>query len=87
MSRKDAGGTESALGYTTAAFKEHIERQFTKGMSWDNRSEWHVDHITPLASFDLSCQMERRAANALSNLRPIWAADNMEKGSSITMLL
>ena len=87
MSRKDAGGTESALGYTTLAFKDHIERQFAKGMSWENRAEWHVDHIIPLASFDLSRASERVAANALYNLRPIWAEENMTKGSIITTLL
>jgi len=87
MSRKDAGGTESALGYTTLAFKDHIERQFAKGMTWENRAEWHVDHIIPLASFDLSRSSERSAANALSNLRPIWAEENMTKGRIIMTLL
>lgn len=87
MKRRDAGGTESALGYTTLEFKVHIERQFLAGMSWDNRSDWHVDHIYPLVSFDLSCEKERRAANALSNLRPMWAEDNMTKGSIIMTLL
>lgn len=87
MNRRDAGGTESSLGYTTQEFKVHIERQFLPGMSWSNRSEWHVDHIFPLVSFDLSCEKERKAANALSNLRPIWALDNMAKGGTIMTLL
>lgn len=85
--RRELGRTVSALGYSTVEFRMHIERQFLHGMSWANRSEWHIDHIIPLATFDLTDPDERRAANALSNLRPIWAADNMAKSDKIITLL
>lgn len=34
--------------------KEFIASKFTEGMSWDNYGEWHLDHIRPCSSFDLS---------------------------------
>lgn len=80
-SRKEIGRTVSVLGYSTEQFRLHIESQFHAGMSWDNHGEWHVDHIRPLASFDLTNHDQRIAANALSNLQPLWAADNMRKGA------
>jgi Uri superfamily endonuclease len=85
--RKELGGTIRALGYTAEEFRLHIERQFLRGMSWGNRSEWHIDHIIPLAAFDLSSEAERKAANALTNLRPVWAAENMRKSDTIISLL
>ena len=57
---------------------EHLESQFTEGMTWDNYGEWHVDHIRPLKSFD---NPEDPEAWALTNLQPLWAADNIRKGS------
>ena len=43
------GRTEEILGYTRMDLIHHIERQFLKGMSWDNHGEWHIDHITPIS--------------------------------------
>ena len=61
----------------------HLERQFLPGMSWDNRGDWHIDHIVPLASFNFETpdDPEFKAAWALSNLRPWWAKDNMQKSA------
>lgn len=87
MRRTELGGTVAALGYTTAQFQAHIERQFLPGMSWENRSEWHIDHIVPLTAFDLTDEADRKAANALPNLRPIWAVDNMQKADKLQTLL
>jgi Putative phage metallopeptidase len=87
VGRRALGRTTAELGYSTEEFKDHIERQFLPGMSWSSRSEWHIDHIIPLASFDLTDPDERRAANALTNLRPIWAADNLQKSDRIMSLL
>ena len=38
----------------TSQLKEHIEKQFVDGMSWDNWGEWHIDHIKPVSKFDKS---------------------------------
>jgi hypothetical protein len=70
------------LGYTKEDVKEHIERQFQEGMSWHNfGSEWHVDHIRPIASYDFKEPAAYRECWALQNLRPLWKADNNSKSS------
>ena len=76
-----------SLGCTPAELRVHIERQFLKGMSWANRVDWHVDHIRPLASFDLTDPDQLRAACHFSNLRPLWAEDNLRKGATLEVLL
>jgi hypothetical protein len=69
------------LGYTPKDLSAHIERQFSRGMSWENVGEWHIDHIVPLSSFSIGGwdDPEIRNAWALSNLRPLWAKENMQK--------
>ena len=54
-------------------------------MSWDNYGlhGWHVDHIKPCASFDLSKPIEQRKCFNFNNLQPLWAIDNLRKGSKI----
>ena len=73
--------TIELLGYSAQDLKEHLESKFLEGMSWDNRSEWHIDHITPVSSFDKSEKMS--VVNSLNNLQPLWAKDNLSKGSKI----
>lgn len=70
--------TFDLLGFTPAQLKTHIEKQFLPGMSWANRSEWHVDHIIPIST--ATCEADVIALNQLSNLRPLWAIDNNRKG-------
>lgn len=76
-----------SLGCAPAQLRVHIERQFLKGMSWENRDRWHIDHIRPLASFDLTDPEQLRAACHFSNLRPLWAEDNQRKGATLEVLL
>lgn len=71
------GRTFDLLGYTPAALRAHLEKQFLPGMSWSNRGNWEVDHIVPISS--ARCEADVIALNQLSNLRPLWAADNNEK--------
>jgi hypothetical protein len=47
----------------------------------------HIDHIVPLSSFDVDNPGELKAAWALSNLRPMWAKDNVEKADRRETLL
>lgn len=83
------GKTFDLLGYTPQELASHLERQFLPGMSWQNTSEWHIDHIVPLSSFDVSSKddPELKRAWALTNLRPLWAEDNIRKGSKRVTLL
>jgi HNH endonuclease. len=52
-------------------------------MSWDNygRDGWHIDHIRPCASFDLTDPEQQRQCFHYTNLQPLWAADNIRKGA------
>ncbi len=59
----------------------HIQEQFTKGMSWDNYGLWHMDHIKPCASFNLSKFKEQLKCFNYNNLQPLWAIDNLRKGN------
>ena len=71
------------LGCSIDELKIYLEGQFQPGMTWDNHGEWHVDHRIPLASFDLSNKDELLKAIYYTNLQPLWAKDNLSKGSKI----
>lgn len=77
------------LGYTPAELRCHIERQFEPGMSWENKGQWHIDHIVPVSAFRIESidSPEFRACFGLANLRPVWARVNLSKGSKRTHLL
>lgn len=77
------------LGYSVAELREHIERSFGKGMTWDHfiAGEIHIDHIIPLSQFNMEDDGEVRRAFAMTNLRPMWARDNISKGSKVLTLL
>lgn len=77
---------EDLLGYTEAELKKHIERQFEKGMSWDNRGEWHIDHIVSISTHIKNGEKDPAVINCPSNLRPTWAVDNLSKGNSVVTL-
>lgn len=79
---KDGYSWEKLVGYRRAELVRHIERQFIKGMSWDNFGEWHIDHILPVAMFDFERPEDDgfKACWALTNLRPFWGIENMSKG-------
>lgn len=81
--RVKKGKSSSFFGCTPAFLRKHIEQQFERGMSWENYGEWHVDHIRPCASFDLAKLDERRACFHWSNLRPLWAEENITKGAKM----
>jgi len=72
------------VGCSVAFLREHLERQFKVGMSWENYGEWHVDHIKPCASFDLSNPEQLHACFHYSNLQPLWAQENQIKSCKLT---
>jgi hypothetical protein len=86
---KSGASWESLVGYTAAELKKHIERQFTEGMSWENMSEWHIDHIVPIAAFvfDSYESDDFKACWSITNLRPLWASENVRKHASRNYLL
>lgn len=56
-----------------------IELQFTDGMSWENSGSWHIDHIIPCSAFDMCDEGQQRVAFHYTNLRPLWAGENIAK--------
>ena len=73
--------TLELLGASVAFVKEYLESLFQPGMSWDNYGEWHVDHIKPCASFDLTDPEQQKECFNYKNLQPLWSEDNMSKGA------
>lgn len=71
----------SILSCSWDTFKAHIENQFKDGMSWSNRSDWHIDHKVPLSA---ACNEEEmvRLWN-YKNLQPLWPEENKFKGSKL----
>lgn len=70
------------LGYSLEDLTAHLEARFEPGMTWANYGRWHVDHKKPCALFDLMDAGQFAACWALDNLQPLWAFDNIKKGSS-----
>lgn len=71
--------TSDMLGCNWSELKSHLELRFSDGMTWDNRELWHVDHIVPLASANSEDDIIRLCH--YSNLQPLWAQDNLRKGT------
>ena len=86
---KQGKSWEACVGYSAGDLRAHLERQFSQGMSWDNYGKWHVDHIIPAASFsyDTADDPEFRACWALTNLRPLWATENIRKSDRRVLLI
>ena len=73
--------TFDIVGCSPEFLKEHLENQFVVGMGWDNRNEWHIDHIIPLSS--AKTEEELYCLCHYTNLQPLWAEDNLKKSNKI----
>ena len=71
--------TLELLGCSVDELNAHLEDLFEEGMTWDNYGEWHIDHIRPCASFDLTDPDQQKQCFHYTNLQPLWAADNFAK--------
>jgi hypothetical protein len=76
--------TEKMLGCSFKQFTKHIESQFADGMCWGNRSEWHLDHIIPLSCATTIEGLER--LSHYTNIRPLWAAENILKSDNLVLI-
>jgi len=78
--------TIELLGCSPETFRPHIAQQFQPGMTFDNygKDGWHIDHIIPVARFDLSKVEHQKLCFNYKNLQPLWAKENMSKGKKIT---
>jgi hypothetical protein len=83
--------TYELLGCSLEQFTAHLESLFRPGMSWANYGKhrtgepptWHIDHIRPCASFDLTDPEQQKQCFHYTNLQPLWASENMSKGDSL----
>jgi len=78
-----AAPTLELIGCSVDALMDHLEAQFSDGMTWENYGDWHVDHIRPCASFDLTDPAQQRECFHFSNLQPLWAEENIRKGAKL----
>jgi len=80
--------TMDLLGCTVEQSVQHIEKQFTPGMTWDNQGkgddEWEIDHIIPFVAFDVSNRDEQFIVCWYQNTQPLWGPDNRSKGAKYT---
>jgi len=79
------GHTIELLGADVMTARAHLEAQFTNGMSWENYGKfgWHIDHIIPCASFDLTKLEEQKKCFHYTNLQPLWWYDNLSKCANL----
>ena len=80
-----SANTIKLLGCDPNQARDHIEAQFTDGMTWGNYGMhgWHIDHIIPCARFDLTDPEQQRQCFHFTNLQPLWAKDNIRKGDKM----
>lgn len=76
----------NVLGYTAAEFRAHLEARFKPGMRWSNYGEWQIDHIIPQSKFSYSMTTDPdfHKCWALSNLQPLWKAENLRKSHFVS---
>jgi hypothetical protein len=68
------------VGCSIDELKTHLEQQFSEGMTWENYGMWHIDHIKPCISFDLTIPSQQLDCFHYTNLRPLWEFQNKSKG-------
>jgi hypothetical protein len=80
-----SGHTTELLGCSIEELRNHLERLFLPGMSWDNYGMhgWHIDHIIPVSYFDFTDPEQQKRAWHYTNLQPLWAEDNLKKSNKI----
>lgn len=83
--KRKAGSAVKDLGCNINELKTYLESKFLPGMSWDNHGQygWHIDHIKPLSSFDLSDRDQFLQACHYTNLQPLWWQDNLTKSDKL----
>jgi hypothetical protein len=84
---KDSTRWQDLTGYSVEDLKKHLQRRFTKGMSWERflNGDIHIDHKIPIAAFNFTTtrDFDFKRCWAISNLQPLWASDNIRKGDNL----
>jgi len=71
------------VDWSVKELKQHLESKFKDGMSWENYGQWHIDHVIPDSWFKYDSPYSDgfKKSWALENLQPLWAKENLKKGS------
>ena len=77
--------TQDLLGCSWSELRKHLESQFHDGMSWENFSEWDIDHIIPISAWDLEDEIQLKKACHFSNLKPLWRKLNQQKSDHLNI--
>ena len=86
---KRGNKTFDILGYSPVELMDHLQRQFTEGMSWDNYGHghgcWHIEHEIPVVAhnYETPYDIDFSRCWSLGNLRPMWAEDNWAKNDKL----
>ncbi len=85
--KKEMKSWRTLVDFSLEQLMEHLEKHFLPGMSWENRGQWHIDHVIPVSAFNFSSptDIDFKRCWSLENLRPMWAADNIRKSNKISM--
>ena len=75
--------TDNCIGCSWPDLVGHIEAQWYDGMSWTNYGSWHIDHIVPVSSADLTDRDDALAVFNFKNTRPLWGHENHKKGARV----
>jgi hypothetical protein len=76
-----SNSTINMLGCTIDELWKHLESTFKPGMTKENHGLWHIDHIRPCSSFDLSNPEEQVKCFHYTNLQALWAHENLSKSN------
>ena len=82
--KKKCDFSNKLLGISPQGLVEWLSAQFTEGMTWANRSEWHIDHRIPCDAFDLTVEQNQRICFWYKNLQPLWGPENLQKSNKYT---
>jgi hypothetical protein len=80
---KKSKRTMKLVGCTVEQLKQHIEKKFKPGMSWEQRNLFHIDHIIPCASFDLTKLSQQKKCFHYTNLQALIPIENIKKGAKL----
>lgn len=70
------------IGISLPDFKIYLEKQFKFGMSWEDTSSYHIDHIIPLDSAKTEEEMYKLWH--YTNLQPLYPIENLKKSSKVS---
>jgi hypothetical protein len=78
--KEKSATTMELIGCSREELIAYLESLFEPGMTWEQRRRFHIDHIRPCCSFDLTDPKQQKECFHFTNLRPLWASDNLTKG-------